>query len=128
MVGGVAPVIALRPRRSRKQADPFIVADRLDLGRRCLGEVADGQASLGHHPLTLSLLQAPYWEPIFLCKGRTTVGASCCSVYDGCGSPGPSVDPVYRRILWAELLVTAGRFAGELAAGWGAGAGPLQGG
>src|SRR3546814_16705719 len=73
MVGGVAPVIALRPRRSRKQADPFIVADRLDLGRRCLGEVADGQASLGHHPLTLLLLQGPYWEPIFLCNGRTTV-------------------------------------------------------
>ncbi|HEY9539258.1 MAG TPA: cation transporter [Kiloniellaceae bacterium] len=54
------------------------------------------------------------------------MSASCCSVADGCGSPGPSVDPVYRRILWAALLVNAGMFAVEIAAGWAAGSVSLQ--
>src|SRR3546814_10704047 len=54
------------------------------------------------------------------------MSASCCSAAGGCAAPGPSVDPVYRRILWAALLVNAGMFAVEIAAGWAAGSVSLQ--
>src|SRR3546814_13662668 len=54
------------------------------------------------------------------------MSASCCSAAGGCASPGPSADPVYRRILWAALLVNAGMFAVEIAAGWAADSVSLQ--
>src|SRR3546814_16081193 len=54
------------------------------------------------------------------------MSASCCSAAGGCAAPGPSADPVYRRILWAALLINAGMFAVEIAAGWAAGSVSLQ--
>lgn len=43
------------------------------------------------------------------------MGASCCN--SGCGSAPPTVDRVYRRVLWAALLINAGMFVVELTAG-----------
>lgn len=52
------------------------------------------------------------------------MGASCCD--GGCGSTGPGVDPVYRRVLWAALLVNAAMFLVEIAAGIAAGSVSLK--
>lgn len=55
------------------------------------------------------------------------MGASCCSTAGSCGSgKPPSADPVYRRVLWVALLVNAGMFGIEIAAGLTAGSVSLQ--
>lgn len=53
------------------------------------------------------------------------MGATCCSGGCGSGKP-PSADPVYRRVLWVALLVNAGMFGIEIAAGLTAGSVSLQ--
>src|SRR4051812_24461162 len=47
----------------------------------------------------------------------------CCS---GSCSAKPSVDPVYRRVLWAALLINAGMFLVEIIAGIAAGSVSLK--
>ena len=49
------------------------------------------------------------------------MGASCC--HDA--PTPPAVDPVYRRVLWAALLINAALFAVEVAAGAAAGSASL---
>jgi Co/Zn/Cd efflux system component len=44
------------------------------------------------------------------------MSASCCS-----HAPAPSVDPRFRRALWVALVVNAGMFVAEVAAGWSSG-------
>jgi len=44
------------------------------------------------------------------------MSASCCS-----RAPAPSVDPRFRRALWVALVVNAGMFVAEVAAGWSSG-------
>jgi Co/Zn/Cd efflux system component len=44
------------------------------------------------------------------------MSASCCS-----HAPAPSVDPRFRRALWIALVVNAGMFVAEVAAGWSSG-------
>ena len=46
--GTVAAVVARGPFGRRKDADPLIVPDRLDLGIGAPGEIADSEAVLSH--------------------------------------------------------------------------------
>lgn len=52
------------------------------------------------------------------------MGASCCD--SGCGTAKPAVDPVYRRVLWAALVVNAVMFLVEIVAGVAAGSVSLK--
>ena len=51
--------------------------------------------------------------------------ASCCE-HDHCISPNQQENPAYRRVLWTVLLLNAGMFAVEVAAGLAAGSASLQ--
>lgn len=49
------------------------------------------------------------------------MGASCCNT----GPAKPAVDPAYRRVLWAALIINASLFAVEIVAGAAAGSASL---
>ncbi len=54
------------------------------------------------------------------------MGASCCDSGCGTAAKAAALDPVYRRVLWAALIVNAAMFAVEIAAGVAAGSMALK--
>lgn len=52
------------------------------------------------------------------------MATGCCG--GGCATPKPPVDRAYRRVVWAALVLNAGMFCLELAAGAAAGSASLQ--
>lgn len=66
-------------------------------------------------PLCLTLYQLQGFQSSHLNQDRLLMSADCCS--HDCSST-PMVDPLYRKVLWAALVLNAVMFVVELGASW----------